>query len=175
MNHDEGDAGRVRRQTEGLEAQGERVIGSFVREGGGVVVLIVCRACGLARSPDHQCPYCLLRDYEKRWGDLRLALEQARGGLSAATSIRRRPVTASVGRASRKCEGTVSIYEETDSRLVQLEKLRAHVLRVMRGWRPENFSSPELYQQRVEFGERGVRNLERAIEREIQGAQNTSA
>lgn len=65
----------------------------------------------------------------------------------------------------------MAIYEETDSRLIQLEKLRAHVLRTMRTWRPERFSSPQLFQERIAFGERCVTNLELAIEREIKGCQ----
>jgi len=67
------------------------------------------------------------------------------------------------------------IYEDADPRIVQLEKMRAHLLRVVRGWRPEHFTSPELYRERVAFAERCVGNLERAIEREKHGAADSGA
>jgi hypothetical protein len=74
----------TRKQIEGLEKMGLTVIGSFVRKGGGTVVLIVCGACGLARSPDHRCPHCELKALEDRFARMCAAFDQIQAGLSAA-------------------------------------------------------------------------------------------
>lgn len=74
---------QVEERVKSLREMGATVIGTFKTEGGETVVLIVCTACGLARSPDHRCPYCELKALRREREEMRAALDQVSAGASA--------------------------------------------------------------------------------------------